>query len=708
MAAELSDAEVFGSTSAPTAVPREMSDAEVFRGPFDPVEPSYPGYVQRPLITSAGIGSLVSPTMPGPPPDEPPSPRWTEANPAFAAGGPRESLPPTSVDLGRIGGAMAEGWRATPSFLAPEMRDRQSQLYGPVGGSIVNSLFSLPGAVPAGINSLLYGGAELANQVTGDPRAGRDALMLGQTALTLGGAVPRVGAPAVEAPLAPRPQFVSERFAPNVSELDPRNAITQLLRHDAAENPPAAPDRGIANQSLTSSPISLNPLAYGDAVPVGSPPENGMLPPAPPQAGPRSMGAAASRDLTDPALLTARTRGQAQTDFEKSVMQTAEERAGPEGIDHNAYVEGATRPQAAREFSVANSVDEKTLRATDPAFAQNLKRIYDDSRGVTDDAYKNLAGDPRALEVAHDARSEVSPGEMGVFTDQKPSDATPLINAVDAILAGPDGKRTAVASMLGDVRKTLFDADGNPETLPNMIYGARKNITDKLAKTGTDADARAAKAELASLIPVADQAITAGAPQFANYLSKWSELSKPIDQMELLQGKLLGPGKITDANGHVTEAGIQKLLEKIAVDKKARGNNAAKSLTEDQLQSLISVRNELAANGYAARLANGPGSDTVQKASAVGRLMDAPATDAVIHAGLAMSPFAGTGNVLYSAAIKPTINLFRARSAAKNLADLKTRLLSTSPPDGTPPIVRGSQFALPPIPNKNALLGPGP
>ena len=71
------------------------------------------------------------------------------------------------------------------------------------GGSIVNSLFSLAGAVPAATNGLMYGGAELANQVTGDPRAGRDALMLGQTALTLGGAAPstserqlcRAGAP---------------------------------------------------------------------------------------------------------------------------------------------------------------------------------------------------------------------------------------------------------------------------------------------------------------------------------------------------------------------------------------------------------------------------------------------------------------------------------------------------------------------------------
>ena len=83
-----------------------------------------------------------------------------------------------------IVGAMGEGWRATPSILAPEAQDAQYRLWGPVGGSIVNSLFSLAGAVPAATNALMYGGAELANQVTGDPRAGRDALMLGRTALT--------------------------------------------------------------------------------------------------------------------------------------------------------------------------------------------------------------------------------------------------------------------------------------------------------------------------------------------------------------------------------------------------------------------------------------------------------------------------------------------------------------------------------------------
>lgn len=400
---------------------------------------------------------------------------------------------------------------------------------------------------------------------------------------------------------------------------------------------------------------------------------------------PQSVGAAASRDLTAPELLTERTRGQAQTDFEKSVMQTAEDRAGPQGEDHTVYVPDATRTLPAREFSVANAINEKTLRDTDPAYAEQYNTINSNSRGVVTDAYKNLSGDDRAIELAQDARDDATPAATDLFGKQKPVDAQPVVDAIDQILAGPAGKRSAVVSVLNDVRAKMYNSDGDLETLPDQLYGARQNITDKLKGKGSDTEAsnaRLAKGQLQDVLGVLDPIISQGAPGFTDYLSNFSQLSKPIDQMRFLQSKLLGPGKITDASGNVTFGGVQKLLEKIAVDKKASGANVAKSFSDDQLQSLIDMRNELAANDYRDRLAKTTGSDTTQKLSAASRIAGTAvkgAADAAIHLALLHTPAAGVGNAAYQFGVKPMIAARQARNAAATAAELKSRLISTTP-----------------------------
>ena len=395
---------------------------------------------------------------------------------------------------------------------------------------------------------------------------------------------------------------------------------------------------------------------------------------------PQSAGASASLDGSDPALIAARTRGQVQTDFNGQVMQTAEDRAGPDGQDHTVYVPGTKRTLAARDFSVENAVAEKTAMATDPEFAGAVKAIKDDSAGVTTDAFKNLAGDNRAIELAHEARDAATPDAIDLFKDQDPVNAQPVVDKIDEILAGPSGKRSAVVSVLKDVRAKLFDANGDLETMPDQLYGARQNITDKLKAGGTDPAAMLSKSELNAVKTVLDPVITNGAPAFGDYLKNYADLSKPIDQMTFLQSKLLGPGKITDASGQVTWGGMQKLLEKIAVDRGKSGFNAAKTLTDDQLQNLIAIRNELAANHYRDRLAAVKGSDTAQQLSMGARMVagDIPApVNAAVHLGLVGTH--GLGNVAYEFGLKPWLKNRAARLAAASDAELKSQLLNTTP-----------------------------
>ena len=283
--------------------------AETWPGQEVTAQPQWPGQeVKQPAATGQGEhGYAAAPPETKPPPPETPAwnPVGDELGNIYTPSPPpslddiRSALPkapdrpplldpsehpdlPFSGDYGQamppdaaraIVGAAGEGWQATPSILTPETQAYQDQFLW--GKYFVNPLFRVANAIPAATNALMYGGAELANQITGDPRAGRDALMIAQVAPVahIGTGVPPVEAPVSEAASAPRPQFVSERTAPDVSGLDPRNAIQTLIQHDIEENPPPAPDRGAANQTTPpEAPSAIVTPSTLEAVTSGSTP----------------------------------------------------------------------------------------------------------------------------------------------------------------------------------------------------------------------------------------------------------------------------------------------------------------------------------------------------------------------------------------------------------------------------------------------------
>lgn len=168
--------------------------------------------------------------------------------------GPDAEAPATSGPLSRIAGAAAQGWSDTPSVVGPAAQDFFDK--SAVGSQIVSPALKLAaGVVPGPWNPNLNAGiaalSQAAMEVFGE-KGGRDALALLSSLPMIGGErmSPEVAAKAAE---APRPRFVSERAAPDVSELDPRNAISTLIQHDIAENPPAQPGRGMANQGAAAT-----------------------------------------------------------------------------------------------------------------------------------------------------------------------------------------------------------------------------------------------------------------------------------------------------------------------------------------------------------------------------------------------------------------------------------------------------------------------
>jgi hypothetical protein len=722
--AELSDAEVFGTPSPPPAAPRELSDAEVFGTGLEgfPEEAFQADYARHPIAlpVPAAVAGMSAYQEPG-----------TDLT----------DIAPRDGAVTRIVGAADEGFRRG----AAAGTDIQGQ---PLLTGLMRQGGGLLGAAGGALGQGAY---ELGNLWS--PEAGRDAVMGAQVLGALWPLRAQIPSPAVlaaaprvspmmeafdraeaaraEQPSRPAPpdpaasgiarvqSQIGVRDAPppspdmtatpadrapgfvprvNVDPLTGEAVTTQVptdlrLRAAIEAVPPEAPpgfvppgERGPSVPPGAAGPATIPP--YASPAPVAPPP----IPAEPP--GPRSVGAAASRDMTDPAYLAAKTPAQALNDFRTSVTQTVRDRAQPgakEGTveDHTVYVPGVSRLESARIFDPDIAGNHDVMKDIDKTYETAANAHEQRNHDILKETYLQQAGNTNSVDALKQARREVSPDALGVFQNERPVSAQPVVNAIDAILDGPNGKVDAVANTLNRIKRNLYDKDGNLEVLPSRLYGSRKNLTtirDSKALTQEASDAATARHELGEVLPVLDSVIGSGSTGYSDvYLPQWAHYSRLIDQQEYLQSKTLGAGKVTGPDGNLTANGIQKLLEQIAIDKGKAGNSRAKTLTEDQLNNLVSIRNELAAMQYRDRLAASHGSPTVKKAAAAARLgisvggMSPEAIDAAIHAVLAKTTL-GAGNAIYQFGVKPILEKRREGKANAIVESTRNQLLRTDIP----------------------------
>jgi len=417
-----------------------------------------------------------------------------------------------------------------------------------------------------------------------------------------------------------------------------------------------------------------------DPVPAPAPPTAAGPTPSPvpqPQAG----GADVTR-ITPPDL----TPGQEAAYNKSRLNQTASDRASTQT---EVYVPGTTQtpamtdpygianPTAPKTEQITNAMAEKQARAgLQGAEARTkLDKIDQENNNVLKDYHADTAGDPIAIETAETARDELKPD----FTNQKPVDAQGVVDHIDQVLKSPAGKQDAVRNALNKVRDSLYDADGNLETMPDQLYGARKNLTNMMSKIGQQADPslRHATSELMGVKEALDPVINDGNPGFTDYLKNWNEASKPIDAMKQLQSY-----NLTDVNGNMQLSRVNKMMTDIVNKKAADGANAAKSITPEQMDRLWNMRDELARNSQRDAAVAVKGSDTAQMLnasaatpSALGSAVRAAAGftgDLAVHKLLAATT-GGLGNPLYVVG-KSVVNAARASAAANKAAAARNAL----------------------------------
>jgi hypothetical protein len=139
----------------------------------------------------------------------------------------------------------------------------------------------------------------------------------------------------------------------------------------------------------------------------------------------------------------------------------------------------------------------------------------------------------------------------------------------------------------------------------------RKHIDDLLSKEAgaTDPKSIRAAANLQQLKTVLDGTIEQAAPGFKQYLKNFSDASRPIDEMEVLQGH---QNKLYDTQGRMQLSRVQSMMRNIVDSRAAPGINPYKSISDETMQRLWNLRDDLRRSASAQELARTPGSDTTQ------------------------------------------------------------------------------------------------
>jgi hypothetical protein len=576
---------------------------------------------------------------------------------------------------------MAEGWRAPGVGMTPEQEAQQTRLWGPYLGGAVNTFYR---AIPGVPNALMYGAAEVANQITGDPRAGRDVTALAQV---LPFAHIGTGVPPVAKPPNPldRPAFVSERSAPpRPPGMTDADRINQLIEHDTAETAPPGP-RSAPPPEVPAAPNSAGDIHAGEAP------------------TPRSGGAAATpgEAIPDP------TRVERARNLRVSINETARERAGPELVDDRAYVTTLPnnpdplppRMTPERDFSPQTALDHKYSYGED---ASGYRADYDANHAARNRGMRDLlehdAGDGITLDQLRKTRREVAPDAFGAFDGEQPVDASGFRGRIQRSLDSAEGKREAVERTLNNVLGRLHDREGNLETMPSTLYGVRKHIDDLIEKArnpkdreGTDA--AASVHILRDLASEMDDLIQSGASKYQAYRDAYREASQPVNQQRFLQQYQGGTKKLWDGAGNLQKERVDRMLEDIHKGIADPKFNLAQSLTDEQIQNIINVRNELATRTLRDDQAKVGGSPTAQLLNQAAKRGSGPLAQTLKNVGeLALHGAAGYaegGPSLLNvpiAAWTVTRHLREARKAARTQAKveaetnaLKQRLLSQEP-----------------------------
>jgi hypothetical protein len=492
------------------------------------------------------------------------------------------TAPLAEVGAGAIGGALGVGADAVQAGSVA------NRLLAAGKAAATGSASNFGGKLLAGATSGALKGAIASTAAGGDPTTGAE----------YGAALGPVGAAAgaVAAPIARGMMLLGGKAG---------NAVLDSLGAPAARDA-AASAPGTAAPAAAATP-SVNPL-------TGAPIEAAQQIPT---------------SLPKAPVIASQAGASAYAD--KIIQHFAQ--GGPTDIKDNALIAGSQPTLAQATGNAGLATLERGVQSQSPqAFALR----WEGNNAARSQVISGLTGTPGDIDAATAARDAMtSAARNAAFAGAQPVDAQPVVDQVQQLIAQNAGRPT-VQAPLQQVLNQLAPEGKPPVSDPATLYNVRKYIGDIISPkaAGTAQDGRAAAAQLMTLKPVLDDTIESGAPGYKAYIQQFDQLSQPINGMQALQ-KL----NLFDARGNVTMAKLDNAVKSITNQQNAPGYKLADSITPEQMQQLVALRDDMRREGLSS-LGRSLGSNTFQN-FATNSLMNAAGSRGAHVVGAAMSALGG-------------------------------------------------------------------
>ena len=319
------------------------------------------------------------------------------------------------------------------------------------------------------------------------------------------------------------------------------------------------------------------------------------------------------------------------------------------------------------------------LRAADPQMANALAARAADNNAARVNALRTMAGQDGARDFAVAERAGTAgpmyQQAMGVIPDA--AAMTPeQSRAMQTLLKSP-----AVLSAMKDARAIAANsgknigpsnATGSVEGLHNMKLSLDDAISAAKA-AGQDNKAASIKSAQKQLVDL----IESISPEYANARGVYSQMSKPINQMDVaaaIAKKSLSNGSDLSGNPTINRNALlgamkdEPALIRQATGRTGLGNALSDVMAPEQMNMLGAIRNEVDRAGAVATAGNGPGSATAQRLASQnilrqtispngvgGNSLAQKAGSAIVENTLANTLVGKATNWLYSGIAEPKI-----------------------------------------------------
>lgn len=295
---------------------------------------------------------------------------------------------------------------------------------------------------------------------------------------------------------------------------------------------------------------------------------------------------------------------------------TNPERAQQALLNAQEYVPGS-RPMTAEA-----SMDPGLMALQNPLAktldVQNLigQRISESNAARMQLLNRLSGGGPEAIAAAEAKRSAVTaPMREAAFAKSLnefgPVATTPITAAVKNVLSGATGNRQPVEKAMTWLRGRIENAGDTPE----RIYNVRKDINDAIsgALEKSDPGLRLASRELIAVRDVLDDVLESASPGFKDYLSQYAKMSRPIDQMRVLQEvRARSTMAAPDATTGMDIFSQAKLRQQL----RSRAEELGRTLSESQARQVDDLMRDLDRSAsITSAVAQRPGSDTFKNFS---------------------------------------------------------------------------------------------